>query len=413
MNFLRILINSFSILISDSIKSIGNLFRYLLLFLRSLLRIPCKIIGLFCDDNDRYEHPKCVEIPAEVARRPDPCLYSQIYLAAKGLEVTWNNPDIQITRPDGTSADSTFLEADTDYLVKGTIHNASFDPAIGVSIRSFVRPWGFDFSDRTPVEVDNDGNPAQRIVHIAPWGKAEAVFSWHTPAIEDEKKHFCVTVECFHPHDREPNNNIGQENTDVRKASPGSQLSVVIPFFNRHENLHRFRIVANEYQIPTGDVKFELLQIPGMADLNKTQRKRLATQRTSSAPMQELVDKERLNLAIKDNALLGARTRLSTGRQRGHRYRVFGYHGIEVVQEQNARGQFPLSGGWTVEFPKLHKNGDSWNVNVKPGATEDVEAIIRVSETAQTGTRKTINLVATDHLGGFVGGVTVFFDVEV
>jgi hypothetical protein len=36
--------------------------------------------------------------PEPVMRRPDPCIYSQTYLASQGVPVTWNNPDIWMAK---------------------------------------------------------------------------------------------------------------------------------------------------------------------------------------------------------------------------------------------------------------------------------------------------------------------------
>ena len=41
------------------------------------------------EDDDECNPP----FPEGVMRRPDPCIYSQHYLASQGLSVTWNNPD--------------------------------------------------------------------------------------------------------------------------------------------------------------------------------------------------------------------------------------------------------------------------------------------------------------------------------
>src|SRR5215204_4670313 len=132
----------------------------------------------------------CFPVPPDVYRRPDPCIYSQWYLAAKGMSVTWDNPDIQITTPGGVAVPSHALVADTDYLVQATIHNASFDAALGVEVICVYRPWSFGTADRVPVEVDSSGNPAIRRLNLGPWGSAVATFTWHTPNVADA--HFCI-----------------------------------------------------------------------------------------------------------------------------------------------------------------------------------------------------------------------------
>ena len=37
-----------------------------------------------------------IYVPPHTYKRPDPMIYSQYYLASKGIAVTWDNPDIQL-----------------------------------------------------------------------------------------------------------------------------------------------------------------------------------------------------------------------------------------------------------------------------------------------------------------------------
>src|SRR5688572_16425199 len=41
--------------------------------------------------------PVVAYLPPSIHKRPDPLLYSQFFLMAQGLAVTWDNPDIWIT----------------------------------------------------------------------------------------------------------------------------------------------------------------------------------------------------------------------------------------------------------------------------------------------------------------------------
>src|SRR5258706_185950 len=45
---------------------------------------------------DRRRTKRCQVIPPFIYKRPDPLIYSQTYLLAQGLAVTWDNPDIQL-----------------------------------------------------------------------------------------------------------------------------------------------------------------------------------------------------------------------------------------------------------------------------------------------------------------------------
>ncbi len=413
-HFVRSLGRLFTGLPADLAQSlvalVSNLFRLLWAWLAWLLRLLRRR-----RDDEGYEKIDCFEIPPDVNRRPDPCLYSQTFLAAQGIAVTWDNPDIRITTPTGDPAPSPVLEANTDYLVVGTIHNASFDAAIGVSVRCFVRPWGFDFSQRTPVEVDAAGDPAERVVHIGPWGQALATFTWRTPNVAEG--HYCLTVECAHPADREPNNNVGQENTDVRRSAAAAAQRFTVPFFNRRERVREFIIRADEYQIPEGRVELELEHIPGSRGIDDDRKRALMTasglpppDRTGNEPREEEIRR-----AIERDAIRGARIRLSSEerrQRRGRGYRVFGYRGRSALMADNRLDGFPLANGWTLTFPGLTEHPAGWRVAIPPGTTRDIEVVVEVPADAAAGDAKAINLTAMDPLGGVVGGVTIYLEVE-
>src|SRR5262249_14391575 len=116
------------------------------------------------------EEEECGRIPEPLVRRPDPCIYSQFYLASQGLPVTWDNPDIWVapaSNPGAIEPDSYHLHADTDYIVSVRVHNASTDPAIGVRVRLVYRPWSFNSPDLVPVETDAFGHEVFRFVSVA------------------------------------------------------------------------------------------------------------------------------------------------------------------------------------------------------------------------------------------------------
>lgn len=376
---------------SSLVRSLRDLVAYVLRLLLSLLAF---LWGLLHGKvPERYEEIDCAHIPPEVNRRPDPCLYSQSYLAAQGIAVTWDNPDIRLTTPGGVPVPSGGLTADTDYIVVGTIHNASFDPAIGVTVRSYFRGWGVDFDDRQPTEVDAGGEAAERIVHIGAWGQATASFKWHTPR---QAGHYCVTIECFHPADREPANNVGQENTDVVEVSPGSSARVAVPFFNRRARMRDFRIEVDQYEIPDGRVELTLEPI---------RRKGKPDQRPERAEATRTDDPD---------ALRGSRVRLVDGRRRvrlGERYEVFGYEGRDSVVAGSRRGNFELTQDWAVTLPGRQFAEDGWQVTVAPGATEEIEVVVSVPERSEHGERKVLNVTARDRFGTVVGGVTLLVHV--
>ena len=372
------------------LTSLRDLLAYVLRLLWGLLRLLWEL--LHGRAPERYEELDCAHIPPEVNRRPDPCLYSQSFLAAQGVAVTWDNPDIRLTDPNGVPVPSTELTSDTDYIVVATIHNASFDPAIGVTVRSYFRGWGVDFDDRTPAEVDANGDAAERIVHIGAWGQATVSFKWHTPA---EAGHYCISIECHHPADREPANNVGQENTDVVQASPGSSARIVVPFFNRRQRVRAFRIEVDEYEIPDGRVELTLEPV-----VEKRTRER------------KMEDEDTRRALIRD-ALRGSRIRLVDGRRArlGERYELFGYSGREGVIAASRRGDFELTEDWVVTLPGRELTEGQWQLPVAPGATEEIEVVVAVPERSAPGDRKVLNVTARDQFGAVVGGVTVLVQV--
>jgi hypothetical protein len=66
-------------------------------------------------------------VPPWAYRQPDPLIYSQQYLQAQGLAVTWHNPDIHLERASvpGVEVDSSKLDPDTEYIVVARIWNGS------------------------------------------------------------------------------------------------------------------------------------------------------------------------------------------------------------------------------------------------------------------------------------------------
>ncbi len=211
---------------------------------------------------EKTEEP-CDKLPESLVRRPDPCIYSQAYLDAQGLPVTWNNPDIWVARADNPGAiepDSYHLTADTDYVVSVRVHNAGTDLALGVRVRLVYRPWSFNSPDVTPVQTDALGNEVYRFVDVMPMSSTVTQFLWHTPALKPEEPpaHYCLLVLLYHPMDTNIGNNVGQENTDVYSASPasvqpGEAFTVAVPLFNRAKGAQGFRFEATAYEVEPKD----------------------------------------------------------------------------------------------------------------------------------------------------------------
>ena len=240
------------------------LLRLLLLPILALLAIVVHLLECLIHlwgKKNLFEEEKedaCPPLPEAVVRRPDPCIYSQTYLQAQGLPVTWNNPDIWLAPaadPNAVEPDSYHLKADTDYIVNVRVHNAATDLALGVQVRMLFRHWSINAPDFAPVQVDALGNEVFRHVDVDPMGANVTQFRWHSPTVPPgEARHYCLQARLWHPMDINPDNNVGQENTNVYAANPGHVdpgeiVKVEIPIHNTTRLAQQFRIQPSLYAI--------------------------------------------------------------------------------------------------------------------------------------------------------------------
>jgi len=180
-------------------------------------------------------------ISSKVYRRPDPAIYDQRYLMSQGIAVTWDNPDIQLFR-EGAPVSSESLDADTNYEVVARIWNNSVDaPAVHMPVSFSYLTFGIG-TTRIPI--------AETIVDLpvkgAPGHPAFTKAIWHTPTTPG---HYCLLVELIWGDDANPNNNIGQENTNVKKLnSPHAQFQ--FPLNNDAQRTRELRLEADAYRLP-------------------------------------------------------------------------------------------------------------------------------------------------------------------
>lgn len=369
----------------EVVTALWRLIVMLALLLLLLVHLVAEFLEWVCKKRPERPPPKhCCEVPPHVKRSPDPCLYSQFYLMAQGLSVTWDNPDIWITLPDGTPVESHALQPATKYLVHGRIHNASFDPALGTAVRCLYRPYSFNSPDRVPIEVLPDGSERVIVLHIAPWQSEVAVFRWTTPPTPNQ--HWCLQVECSHPADKNPNNNLGQENTQVLGGSSGSHVQTGARLFNPTDRTMLARVTIDQYAVPTDEVTLRL----------DTRIRHLRRRR----PLDNI-----RNLML----VVDGQGKVRPYGASGPVMVSYAYRGFHQLRRGNERGVQPLDPGWKAEI-----NGQVVDpaghvvVEMAPRTGVDLPIAFTIPpiislQRAQQG----FNVIATSDRGKLLGGLTI------
>ncbi len=362
----------------------------------------------------------CESLPEPIIRRPDPAIYSQSFLMSQGLPVTWDNPDINValaSNPGQIEPDSYHLVADTDYIVSVQVHNAATDPAIGVRVRLVYRPWSFNSPDLIPVEIDANGQEVFQFVDVAAMGAAVTQFRWHTPPVQPgQAQHFCLQAILSHPLDINPNNNIGQENTNVyseqpRSVTPGELAEIEVPLHNRLEREERFRFQAHRYEInPTDQAVLKLKVTRGRPRLSPADRlghllptvvREPEDVPPAPGPTAAASTRPRTRLPDFGRIVFGSpKARFKTAKTK--------YIGFEGVRSAILGRSYDLPAGMTVAV----QGAPDGTVALGAGEERLATFLVQVPANATPGTRVPVNIVARTADGQAVGGVTVFFDIK-
>jgi hypothetical protein len=389
-DLLRLLAQMLAAFPTEVAAALWRLLLLLLLLLLMLLRYFWELVE-WIKRGKEAEPPRpnhCCEVPPNIKRKPDPCLYSQFYLLAQGLSVTWDNPDIWLTLPDGTPVDSGQLQPGTDYAVHARIHDASFDPALATEVRCFYRPWSFNSPDRVPIELNADGTERVIVIHIPPWQSETVVFHWKTP--NQANMHWCLQVECRHPDDKNPNNNLGQENTQVLGGPHAAQLSTRAVLVNPTGRHLRARVAVDQYVIPNKELTLKLDTLT-----RHLRRKR---------PLESI-----RRLMITRDERGGLRTYGAAGPV----MISYAYRGFEQLRPANDRGAMPLDPAWNATVNgELVRPAGHVVVDLAPNASLDLPISLTVPAGAAAGTRHDFNVVATTDRGKLLGGVTLRVEVS-
>src|SRR5690606_21569418 len=420
-----------SLFVQGPLGLLLNLVRLLFVLLFGALALIGGFIEWLCEflkhrnfKEEEEEEKECnPPAPEPVMRRPDPCIYSQSFLASQGLPVTWNNPDIWMAKaatPTQIEPDSYHLEGDTDYIVSVQCHNASTDLALGVKVRLLYRPWSFNSPDLLPVQVNAAGQEVVRFVNIPGMGSTIATFNWHTPKPPPgETQHFCLQAHLSHSMDINLENNMGQENTNVHSANPGhvkagELVEVDVPLFNSARRGRQFAFHADAYAIDTDTtIQLELKKNTGREPWPLSKRlgsfiPTFGLPEDEPPPPPPPPDIELTAAAAQPRPPRGTRRpHFDFVRPRRRTVTRARYTGFEAYREKLRTQTFPLPAGMTFETP-----GTGPALPLPPGGNHTVPVRIKVPDDAQTGAEYSINVRATGEDGRLAGGVTFLLRVE-
>ena len=184
--------------------------------------------------------PGCVWIDHPAFVRPDPLIYSQQFLTAQGLAVTWDNPDIQLFRV-GVPVSSSSLEPATTYEVRARIWNRSAQaPVIDMPVHLSFLNFG----------IGTQPNPVgTKRIDVGVLGSSNQPsfvnWDWTTPSTPG---HYCLQVQLDPIDDLNFADNLGQENTDVVEAHSPAMFSFTLR--NEQRELRRYRFQVDAYELP-------------------------------------------------------------------------------------------------------------------------------------------------------------------
>ena len=191
--------------------------------------------------SESLQPTKPVYVSGHTYKRPDPMIYSQSYLMSKGLAVTWDNPDIHLYES-GVPVPSNDVLPGQTYTIHSKVWNGSVDaPAVNVIARFYYLSFGIGagrhYIGQTLIDVPVKGSPKLPTIVEFPWTAPT------TPG------HYCLQTELVWGDDANPDNNLGQENINVKKLnSPNATFEFVL----RNDSVFTKRLLlrADSYSLP-------------------------------------------------------------------------------------------------------------------------------------------------------------------
>jgi len=182
----------------------------------------------------------CVHFPPSVYKRADPLIYAQYYLIARGLSVTWDNPDIDIFDGAGSPVSGP-LVANRTYRVRVRVWNGSYDaPAVGLIVELSYLSFGAQTLSH-PI--------ASTSINLGAKGTSDcpafAEFNWKVPR---QGGHYCLQARLIWSDDANPDNNLGQKNVTVAEAQSPARFTFNVR--NPASVPRRFVFETDGYELP-------------------------------------------------------------------------------------------------------------------------------------------------------------------
>jgi hypothetical protein len=240
--------------------------------LHDLLDTICNLLRRWWDRQGRGKvsaPQRCVPINEPAFVRPDPLIYDQYYLTSLGLSVTWDNPDIQLYL-NGAPVSSAQLQPGTTYEVAAQIWNNSTEaPVVNMPVDFSFLEFGVG-----TVSVPIGSTRIDLGVKGGPNCPAAADMSWTTPTAPG---HYCLQVQLQPADDTNPQNNLGQENTDVGTAHSPALFTFTLR--NDTDLAHTYTFLADAYAPGTP------APCDGTGDPEKDRRGRMARHERGSQPV--------------------------------------------------------------------------------------------------------------------------------
>jgi hypothetical protein len=209
-------------------------------------------------------------VPASIYRRPDPFIYDQYYLAKQGwADIRLEDP-AEVVPPgeSPTAVDSSALLPGKTYDVVARVWNNSLvAPAVHMPVHYAYLEFGIgttkhDIPGATYVDLSVKGADAC---------PAFARRSWTTPTTPG---HYCLQIELEWPDDANPDNNLGQHNTNV-KALNSPNAVFKFPVRNGGEVAQAIRLEVDAYRLPElPECEREQPREPGMRHTTDLRRHR-------------------------------------------------------------------------------------------------------------------------------------------